>query len=165
MIRVPELFQTYSGKLIDFNNVRAEDIDIRDIAHGLAHITRFGGQAQNHITVAEHSLTVASLVPDRYKFNALMHDSAEAYLGDIPKPLKNLLPDYTRIEKYLMQIIAAKFDFEYPLPRIIKEADMQAIRQEWAENVLSSREESIIPKDLALREEFLAKFEEYRLLR
>ncbi|HYH57299.1 MAG TPA: hypothetical protein VD772_11845, partial [Anseongella sp.] len=107
----------------------------------------------------------ASLVPDRYKFNALMHDSAEAYLGDIPKPLKNLLPDYTRIEKYLMQIIAAKFDFEYPLPRIIKEADMQAIRQEWAENVLSSREESIIPKDLALREEFLAKFEEYRLLR
>lgn len=165
MIQVPELFQTFSGKLIDFRAVRPEDIDIRDIAHGLAHITRFGGQARNHITVAEHSLTVASLVPEKYKFAALMHDSAEAYLGDIPKPLKNLLPDYTRIEKYLMQIIAARFNFPYPVPPVIKEADMQAIRQEWAENVLSSRAENMIPKDIAVRDEFLKKFEEYRLLR
>lgn len=165
MIQVPELFQTYSGKLIDFSNVRPEDIDIRDIAHGLAHITRFGGQAQNHITVAEHSLTVAALVPAPYKFAALLHDAAEAYLGDIPKPLKNLLPDYARIEKYLMQIIAGKFRFDYPVPKIIKEADMQAIRQEWAENVLSRRDKSLIPEDIAVREEFLQKFEEYGRLR
>lgn len=165
MTRVPDLFQTYTGKLIDFSNVRPEDIDIRDIAHGLAHITRFGGQAQNHITVAEHSLAVASIVPDVHKFSALMHDAAEAYLGDIPKPLKNLLPDYTRIEKYLMKIIAGKFGFEYPVPPIVKDADMQAIRREWQENVLSSRDRSIIPEDIAVREEFLLKFREYDLLR
>ncbi|HEY9559765.1 MAG TPA: hypothetical protein VIR29_03130 [Anseongella sp.] len=161
MIRVPDLFQTYTGKLIDFRNVHPEDIDIRDIAHGLAHITRFGGQAQNHITVAEHSLTVASLVPDEHKFTALMHDAAEAYLGDIPKPLKNLLPDYSRIEKYLMNIIAAKFGFEYPVHPIIKEADMEAIRREWQENVLNSRNRALIPEDIVVREEFLLKFGEY----
>lgn len=165
MIAVPRLFRTYSGKLIDFRHVRPEDIDVRDIAHGLAHITRFGGQAQNHITVAEHSLTVASLVPDPLKFAALMHDAAEAYLGDIPKPLKDLLPDYRRIESYLMGVIAKKFSFDYPVPALIKEADLRAIRQEWAENVLSSREERLIPRDRELREEFLRKFREYDLLR
>src|SRR3546814_17723231 len=113
MIRVPDLFQTYTGNLIDFRNVHPEDIDIRDIAHGLAHITRFGGPAQNHITVADHSLTVDSLVPDEHTFTALMHDAAEAYLGDIPKPLKNLLPEYSRIEKHLHNIITSKFRLTY----------------------------------------------------
>ena len=165
MIEVPQLFRTYTGKLIDFNKIRPEDIDILDIAHGLAHITRFGGQAQNHITVAEHSLTVASLVPAPYKFAALLHDAAEAYLGDIPKPLKNLLPEYQRIEKQLMNIIAAKFGFAYPLPKIVKEADREAIRKEWAENVLSSRDKVSIPDDLTVREEFLQKFQEYERIR
>jgi len=164
MMQVPSLFQTYTGRLIDFREIRPEDIDILDIAHGLANITRFGGQARNHITVGEHSLTVASLVPPPLKFTALLHDAAEAYLGDIPKPLKNLLPDYQRIEKQLMGIIADKFGFQYPIPWIIKEADRQAIQQEWAENVLNSRPKSSIPDDLTVRDEFLARFREYELL-
>ena len=164
MMQVPSLFQTYTGRLIDFREIRTEDIDILDIAHGLAHITRFGGQARNHITVGEHSLTVASLVPPPFKFTALLHDAAEAYLGDIPKPLKNLLPDYQRIEKQLMGIIADKFGFPYPVPWIIKEADRQAIQQEWAENVLNSRPKNSIPDDLTVRDEFLARFCEYELL-
>src|SRR3546814_7729119 len=86
-------------------------------------------------------------LPDEHKFTALMHDAAEAYLEDIPKPLKNLLPDYSRIEKYLMNIIAAKFGFEYPVHPIIKEADMEAIRREWQENVLNSRNRALIPED------------------
>lgn len=165
MTEVPQLFQTYTGRLIDFTSIQPEDIDIRDIAHGLAHITRFGGQAQNHITVGEHSLTVASLVPPPYKLTALLHDAAEAYLGDIPKPLKNLLPDYVQIESCLMKIIAGKFGFEYPVPAIVKAADKEAIRREWAENVLGSRDKSSIPEDLAVRDEFLLKFHEYDLLR
>lgn len=164
MTGVPHLFQTYTGRLIDFGNIRPDDIDILDIAHGLAHITRFGGQARNHITVGEHSLTVASLVPPPYKYTALLHDAAEAYLGDIPKPLKNLLPDYQRIEKKFMEIIAEKFQFPYPIPELIKAADRQAIQREWAENVLSSREKRAIPDDLAVREEFLIRFREYERL-
>src|SRR5690606_7876594 len=155
MMQVPSLFQTYTGRLIDFRGIRTEDIDIRDIAHGLAHITRFGGQAKNHITVGEHSLLVASLVPPPYRFTALMHDAAEAYLGDIPKPLKNLLPDYRRIEEMLMRVISEKYRFSYPLPPVIKEADMKAIRQEWKENVLEGREERLIPRDKEVRDEFL----------
>src|SRR3546814_14727426 len=90
--------------------------------------------------ISDWSSDVCSSDLDEHKFTALMHDAAEAYLGDIPKPLKNLLPDYSRIEKYLMNIIAAKFGFEYPVHPIIKEADMEAIRRAWQENVITTIE-------------------------
>lgn len=111
---------------------RIEDIAIEDIAHGLAFQCRFNGQTQHFYSVAQHSLMVASLVPRRLALAALLHDAAEAYLGDMVKPLKGLFPDFSRIEAEVMAIIGARFaiaDAERQ-DRLIKRADLIALATE-----------------------------------
>lgn len=54
-------------------------------------------------------------VSEPYKLQALLHDASEAYCVDLPTPIKNCLPDYRQMEEGLMQVIADKFGFEYPL--------------------------------------------------
>lgn len=82
---------TFSGIEIDLRNPRPENIHIRDIASGLSKICRFGGQCREFYSVAQHSVLVACFAPERLKKKALFHDGSEAYLGDVVKPLKNIL--------------------------------------------------------------------------
>ena len=82
---------TFLGNRFYPQNPCVEDIDIEDIAHGLAYTCRFNGQSTAFYSVAQHSLMVADLVADELKLEALMHDAAEAYLGDVVKPLKEAL--------------------------------------------------------------------------
>ncbi|MFC4230550.1 hypothetical protein ACFOW1_01520 [Parasediminibacterium paludis] len=70
---------------------------------------------------------------------ALMHDASEAYLMDIPTPIKAHLPDYKAIENNLMKVIAAKFGFDYPLSKAVKEADTLMLRHEWAAIMLGRK--------------------------
>lgn len=101
-----------------------DDIEIEDIAHGLAYQCRFNGQTSSFYSVAQHSVLVASLVPEELKLAALLHDAAEAYLGDVVKPLKQLVPEYVTIEKKVMEMIGQRFgaaDLTHPL---IKQADV-----------------------------------------
>ena len=84
-------------------------MSIEDIAHGLAFQCRFNGQTGTFYSVAQHSLMVMSLVPEELQFAALLHDAAEAYLGDMVKPLKNLFPECSRIEAHVMSIIGQCF--------------------------------------------------------
>ncbi len=85
---------TFTGIGFDPLNPRAEDVRLGDIAHHLSMIVRFGGAAPVAYSVAEHAIRVARLVEDVsgdpvYALHALHHDSAEAYVGDQRRPLKD----------------------------------------------------------------------------
>lgn len=107
---------TATSKHLDYLNPDPEQIDIIDIATGLSNIPRWGGQINRFYSVAEHCLLMDRAYyamtesPDNEVCRAiLLHDATEAYMGDIPRPLKAELPDYRRIEKRLDIMIKLKF--------------------------------------------------------
>lgn len=102
--------ETYSGIKFNFLSPRPEDICIEDIAHSLSQQCRFTGHCKIPMTIAAHSINVASLVPDESKLAALLHDSAEAYLGDISRPIKKQFPQIVEIENRLLDSIFEKFN-------------------------------------------------------
>jgi len=88
-----------SGTMHDLLNPAANgDPIIEDIAHALANICRWTGHTSRFYSVAEHCIRAAAIAPPECKLHVLMHDAAEAYLGDVATPLKNLLPEYKTIE-------------------------------------------------------------------
>ncbi len=109
---------------------RIDHVAIEDIAHGLAYQCRFNGQTHEFYSVAQHSLIVASLVPTDLRLAALLHDAAEAYLGDMVKPLKVLLPAFGAIEDQVSAIIAAAFGVDFSDYAPIKRADLIALATE-----------------------------------
>lgn len=125
-------YRTYTGKLINVINPTADMICIEDIAHALAQMPRWAGHMKKPFTVAQHSLEVMERVEDGLKLDALLHDASEAYLMDIPSPLKKFLPDYKAIEDNMMKVIAKKFKFEYPLHDDVKKADKDQLDYEWS---------------------------------
>ena len=125
--------QTHSGRKFFPLNPQPEDIVIEDIAHALAHICRYGGHINTHYSVAQHSVLVASCLPDDLALTGLLHDATEAYLGDVVRPLKVLLPDYQAIEDNLSLVIGEKFGVQLlPMPALVKEMDTRILSNERA---------------------------------
>lgn len=102
--------ETSTGEKFWFTSEDTNGIDIRDIAHCLSNACRFTGHCRFFYSVAEHSLNVAALLPEHKKLWGLLHDASEAYLADIASPVKQLLPDYKKLEARLMTRIATKFN-------------------------------------------------------
>ncbi|EKQ1114474.1 HD family hydrolase [Morganella morganii] len=100
---------TSTGKHIDFTNITPDQICIEDIARGLSNECRFAGQLESFYSVAQHSVYVSQIVPPECALEALLHDAAEAYIKDIPSPLKAMLPDYKAVEKRIEAVIREKF--------------------------------------------------------
>lgn len=98
-----------SGALFDLANPEGSEFTLNDIAHGLGHVCRFAGQTNRFYSVAEHCFHVSRLVPLEHKRAALLHDAAEAFIGDVTRPLKALLPDYRAIEKRVEDAISTRF--------------------------------------------------------
>jgi 5'-deoxynucleotidase YfbR-like HD superfamily hydrolase len=120
-----------SGNYFDFLAPERSEILIADIARGLAHTCRFGGQTSTFYSVAQHSVLVSHLVPEIWALEGLMHDAAEAYVGDIVGPLKQLVPDFKRIEVSVERAIEARFGLAFDECRpLIKDADLRMLRTE-----------------------------------
>jgi hypothetical protein len=122
--------QTFTGKVIDLGMVTADDIDIRDIAHALSLINRYTGHTLVPYSVAQHSVHVSNLVGDEFAKWGLMHDASEAYLGDVSRPLKSMLPDYKLLEEMVQRAVADKFGLTLPIPPEVKAADNVALMAE-----------------------------------
>ncbi len=160
--------QTYSGRMVDPLNIRPGEIDIGDIAHALALTNRYGGHSPFPLSVAQHSLMVADVLPQELKLWGLLHDAAEAYLGDVIHPLKVRFPIYQTLERGLMEIITARFRLSWPEPEEVRLADLAVGATECAQfgiPVNLRREAQPIP-DLVIykmnwrrvEDDFLAKF-------
>ena len=133
--------RTYTGKVFDLKIMDPDSICIEDIAHALSYTARFGGHLEKMLSVAQHSVYVTECVPEEYRLAALLHDASEAYMGDMPSPFKKLMPDFKEIENKLMNVIAKKFGFEYPLNVKIKIADQTMLTSEWDNFVELSRKD------------------------
>lgn len=115
---------TYTGKTINPYNVRPDDICIEDIAHGLSLLCRYSGQCNKFYSVAEHSIIMAvcSWLPGN-PLAKLLHDAAEAYIGDIIRPIKRKLSKFRQFENNFMYAIAYKFGLAPSIFATVKKAD------------------------------------------
>ncbi len=129
-IRHGDWIQTFTGKAFFPFDPRPEDIDIEDIAHALSNQCRYGGHASRFYSVAEHCVILSTKVEPQYALAALMHDCAEAYLVDIPRPVKYSLVGYKELEFQVEKAIAAKFNLQYPWPEQVMAFDTRMIRDE-----------------------------------
>jgi hypothetical protein len=167
--------QTYSGRQFWPLTPKAEDLWIVDIAHALSHQCRFTGHVREFYSVAQHSCLVHDLLvgsPCDIRFCALMHDASEAYLVDLAKPLKNRLHAYEAAEEYLMSVIAKHYGFPWPMPDVVKQADiillfterrdlMAAPPRPWTGHA-EPMEARIVPWTPSLaRSEFIKRFARY----
>ena len=162
--------QTYTGRRVFPNHMRDEDIDIIDIAHALSLICRFGGHCDRFYSVAEHSVRVSLLVPTPGKLAALLHDAAEAYLGDIPRPLKGSAAhtNEENLQDVIFKTLGVK-QFSYD---IIKAADNRLLSTEGRDLMGDTQgwflpqpplADSIVPLSPREAEDlFLGKYQEYK---
>jgi hypothetical protein len=124
---------TYEGYRIPFENGLSIDprlISITDIAHALSNICRYTGHTSKFYSVAEHSIHVSRLVPAKDAFWGLIHDAAEAYVGDLNRPLKFHLPNYKRWEATVMSAVIKKFSLHPVIPNSVRLADDQMLVNE-----------------------------------
>src|SRR5690349_20928717 len=129
--------ETFTGVFFDYANPRAEDIRLEDIAQGLSMSCRFNGQITGFYSIAEHALLVRDIVCAHGRRDlalaALHHDSAEAYLVDVPKPLKPFLGDgYAALTDAVDAVIGEALGVDHTLfhDPALKEADRLALRIE-----------------------------------
>ena len=105
---------TYTGKSFDPLTATSDEIDITDIAHALHLLCRANGHFPHFYSVAQHSVNCAKEAQargysERVQLGCLLHDASEAYMSDVTRPIKKLLPDYLKAEERLQNIIFNKW--------------------------------------------------------
>ncbi len=120
----------HSGKKFYYDNPTLDSICIEDIAHSLSQQDRYVGHTSEPFFVANHCVLVSRNLPEPLKFEGLMHDAAEAYLGDVNSILKQLLPDYKIIEKRVEALVFEKFGLAYPMNKEVKNMDLRLLATE-----------------------------------
>lgn len=127
---------THTGKVFDFADPHEDQIDIEDIAHALSNVCRWGGHCKFY-SVAEHSVLAYWLAfadePDNLDLQlaVLLHDATEAYIGDMPKPLKIMISQYNDIEYRIDHLIKEKYGSRVPQSKdAIKYYDLIMFKKE-----------------------------------
>lgn len=115
--------QTQSNLHFDYKDPFSSQMCIEDIAHALSHICRFAGHTRTFYSVAQHCVNVSLIVERKYAMAGLLHDAAEAFIGDMPTPLKRLMPEYRALEHTVEAAIFHRFGVDIEDLPHIKEAD------------------------------------------
>jgi hypothetical protein len=123
----------FGGTYFDYLDPEGSEFTIEDVAHALSNICRFGGHSNFHYSVAQHSFLASHIVKPEYAYDALMHDAPEAFIGDMLKPLKIMLPDYRAVENKVEAAVFRRFGVTNPLPEAVKLADLQMLVAEQAQ--------------------------------
>jgi hypothetical protein len=130
---------SYMHNVVHLANPDPDTVCIEDIAHALSNICRFGGHTKEFYSVAQHSCLVSYLAPAHLRLEALLHDAAEAYLGDVVKPLKVLmkqitspatLDGYAGMEARFQRLIGEKFNIDPKAFALVKPFDTRALEIE-----------------------------------
>jgi len=127
--------ETYTGRAVTPLRMTANQVCIDDIAHALSNQCRFSGHVKEFYSVAQHCTIIATTIlrtfnEPTWALCGLMHDASEAYLVDIPSPLKPYLKNYMGIEAAVMCAIKRKFNLPVDFPAIVKIADRVALKTE-----------------------------------
>jgi len=167
--------QTYSGRKFNPLKPVEEAIVIQDIAHALAMLCRFTGHVKKFYSVAQHSVLVSYLCNREDALHGLLHDASEAYLQDLPRPLKKSgkFENYRDYENTLQSMIYKRFGLDSQEPKSVKEADtlllateardlMSPLHSEWKQPIepISMKIEPLGPaeaKDLFMKRFFELK--------
>jgi hypothetical protein len=154
--------QTFSGKRFTPTNPVIDDIVIEDIAHALSMQCRFSGHSSEFYSVAQHSVLVSYICDEADALWGLMHDASEAYLVDVPRPLKQSgkFGAYMEFEANMQKAICQKFNLPLEEPASVKKADarllateakdlMTPIRSDWVQayEPLPFKIESLPPQE------------------
>lgn len=119
--------QTASGIAFDLENPKPHMVIIEDIAHALSVSNRFNGHTRKPYSVAQHAVLVSSKCSPENKMWGLLHDATEAYVGDMVSPLKRMLPEFSKIERKVMDAICVKFDLPLEMPVEVHEVDYRML--------------------------------------
>jgi len=127
--------QTFSGRKFSYLDPQPESICRRDIIRALSREPRYAGHALFNYTVGQHSVLCSQMIDQTYALQAFMHDFAEAYIKDIPHPLKMLIDKKSggalkEIENGIMHAICDKYGVAYPFPCEVKKVDMRMMSTE-----------------------------------
>lgn len=137
--------QTHMGRRFYPLDPRANEIDPQDIAHALSLLCRYGGHVSRFYSVAEHCVLMSQAVAPEHALAALLHDATEAYVCDVPRPLKLVLPGYREIEDRVWAAVAQRFGLALELPEEVKIADTRILLTE--RNALMPRAERWVQDD------------------
>lgn len=120
------------GHTFDFSDPFGCELRIEDLAAPLANTCRFTGQVPigRWYSVAQHCVNASLIVAPEHAYNALMHDTAEAFTGDITRPYKEALPAIKELERTIESAMGERFGFTYPLSPEVHLADNQMLALE-----------------------------------
>ena len=138
----------------DYTSPHEHTPNIQDAVRAISNICRFGGHTQSFYSVAQHSVLVSVLCPNR-PWDALAHDLAEAYYGDFPSPLKNLIRDTCPLLAARLRTIDTLVEEAFlfnPDQELVKKADTLALAMERRDLLpscpASDEDWAFLPKDL-----------------
>lgn len=137
MPRRGSYISTFTGRFWPMDP-RASEVRIEDIAHSLAMQCRYAGHGRRFYSVAEHSVHVARRLMDcgwHTALTGLLHDAPEAYLVDVPRPVKRALVGYKVAEEAVWLAIAEAFDLDAYLPTVVHIMDSRIIADEMQQNM------------------------------
>lgn len=135
--RYGDWMQTASGGVFWPMDPRPEEIEICDIAHALSNLCRYAGHCRQFYSVAQHSVLVSHAVPREDALWGLLHDASEAYLADVPRPVKPFLPGYAEAEARVMAAVCARFRLPLEMPESVAHADKAILADEMAQLMAS----------------------------
>jgi hypothetical protein len=166
------------GRYFSFTEPDGFRVSIHTIAHALSNICRFGGHCSEFYSVAQHSVVVSRILANAgfdtgLQMMGLLHDASEAFVGDMPSPLKHMCADYSAVEKRVESALMDSFGYPHTHPHEIKKADLVALAMEDRDLMPKHSDvwgilEGVTPMidtitplpPLAARELFLCRYEE-----